>query len=218
MKKISPSGCLLFGALVLCHWQQATAQDWFASDTTGKLEDVIFDFRRNLYQVHNQPRAFVVKGDYLQDRRNVIEHWPVHFVSVVTKNKQLYANSRTVAAIHQTRLIERWDQLLIDGGRVYQRGGPYEVEQSPMEHVEESRDAILKQFVRMDPVAMAVSGLHFASNRDRHRMPTKSSPPAHCKAVVSDCRETFFRNPIFRPKGFGWRSTMPSNMISCPVR
>ena len=162
MKKLFLLGYLVFGITLWSGLPQVAAEDWFGNDATGKLEDAIFNFRHNIYQIHLQPRAFVVKGDYLSVREDKIDHWPVFFVSVIYKNRQLYANSRTVSAFGRTRLIERWEQMFIDGGRVFTRGSPYEANQDPIEHFDEERDAVLRQFVRMDPVAMAVSGLQTA--------------------------------------------------------
>ncbi|MDV6029843.1 MAG: hypothetical protein F9B45_06990 [Phycisphaera sp. RhM] len=182
----------LAGAILICSPLHAdspgseTSTDWYANDVTKRLEDVIFDFRINLDQIRRQRRAIVAKGERFFRERDRIITQDVYYVAVHdSKDKTLFANSKTREANHGTLLLEQWDQVFLDGKNIYRRYSPYFADQKPQEiKDEDDKKKVFLNFVRFDPILLSVADAGFVSIRG----PSKTADEALTNGVLDSAK------------------------------
>lgn len=153
--------CLLCCTLLLLNFAEARGQEsgnWFANDTTRRLEEVIIAFRANYEQVHSQRHAFYCQGTLTRKPGTSVLFQEVNFLGLFdARDVQFHANSWVGDTTRQTFDLEQWDQRLNYQSKLYQRWGPFNGEKrETLEDEEKIKDAV-SSFVRFDPIDMALS-------------------------------------------------------------
>lgn len=131
--------------------------DWFATDKTGLLEQLIADYIVNYEKVHAQRHAFVCRGEHVYVSRGKPVLHDIGFIAYQNnKGISLFANYET----HQSNIrgdYESWTQQLMFRGVLHRRGGPLSGDlQASLQDEDEINEAT-GQFIRFDPIDMALS-------------------------------------------------------------
>ncbi len=151
---------LMIGLLLAtgCIARAEETADWYKSDVTGRLEQVIADFRINYQNVQSVPHMFVCEGvrlDVHDGKRSLRDVW---FIGYSNPGEVRFdANSILDETSFPGRSRERWDQHLVYRGKLFRRWGPFSADVREDLSDEEKIAEARKSFVRLDPIDMTIS-------------------------------------------------------------